>query len=284
MSVPIAVFFSLAFQTPTLDLPKRFVTQKPKPTAVLAKVGGVPVRASDIESYLWDWRAYEVVQDAVTHQMIAAEAKKQKVAATDAEIQKDLNRQLEAIRSQLKTGQTLQKAMLEQGFTRSRLYLRVKSEVLLNKITMKSFDPKGFVKVSTIIIRARSEQTAELAVAVRRADEAYAALKSGEPWNDVLSRYTDDPSTLQSQGLLGWRDLGAFPPSVKQELQSLKPGGITKPAQTQNGIQIFRIEALGTSAEGPVMDDLKQAFLVGSRQKVLDRIRTQTPVEIYVGK
>jgi len=284
MSIPIALLFSLAFQTPALDLPKRFLAPKPKPDAVMAKVGGVPIRASDIESYLWDWRAYEVMQDAVTHQMIAAEAKKQKVVAADSEIQQELNRQLEGIKSQLKPGQTVQKAMLEQGFPKSRLYLRIKSEVLLNKLTMKSFDPKSYVKVSTIIIRARSEQTAELAVALKRADEAYAALRSGEPWSDVLSRYTDDTTTLQSQGLLGWRDMNAFPPTVRQEVAAMKPGAITKPAQTQNGIQIFRIEALGSSAEGPVLNDLKQSFLMGSRQKVLDQIRAKTPVEIFVGK
>jgi parvulin-like peptidyl-prolyl isomerase len=285
MTLPVFAFaVVVALQTPALQLPRQHLTVRPKPAAVLAKVGGVPIKATDLEPYLWDWRAYEVLQDAITHQMIAAEARAQKVSVTDAEVQKLLEAQMAAMRGQLRPGQTLAKAMLEQGFPKNRLFLRLRSEMLLDKLTLKRFNSKLFVKVSTIIIRPKSEQASELALAVKRAEDAYAALAGGEPWSDVLSRFTDDPGTIRTDGLLGWRDLGAFPPTVRQELASKKPGGITKPAQTQNGIQIFRIESLGSEASGPVLEELREAFLTGTRQKVLEEIRAKAKIEVYLGK
>ena len=284
MTFALAIALAAAFQNPALSLPKKHLSPPPKPAAVVAKVGGVPITAADIESYLWDWRAYEIIQDAITHQMIAAEAKRQGVAVTDAEVQKALDERLAEVKKQLRPGQTLDQELREQGFTRSRLFLRLRSEQLLNKLLDKSFDPKDFIKVSTIIIRPQSEQATHLAEALQRAEAAYTALKNGEPWGDVLSRHSDDPSTIHSNGLLGWRELSAFPPTVQQEMATLKPGAITKPAQTTHGIQIFRVEAKGTSASGDVLKELKQAFVAGTGQRYLDDLRKRTKVEIFYGK
>lgn len=269
---------------PALELPKRYLAAKPKPDAVLAKVGGVPIRAQDLEPYLWDWRAYEAIQDVLTFQMIATEAKRLKIVADPVAVERELNRQLEAAKTRLQPGQTVTQSLLEQGFPKSRLWLRIQTEQLLDKLVLQSFAPKNYVKVSTIIVRVRTGLTTDLADAIRRAEDAHTALKNGEPWGDVLSRYTDDPSTLQNQGLLGWRELSAFPAVVQQEMGLLHPGGITRPAQTSNGIQIFRVEAFGKTAEGAQLQELKEAFKNGSRQKYLDDLRKRIKTEIFFGR
>lgn len=280
MNLPL--FLALVvLQGQALDLPNKFISPKPKPDALLATVGGTPILASNLEPYLWDWRAHEALQDLVTHQMIAAEAARLSVRVSDEDIQKELDKQLEQVKKELQPGQTADQLLLERGFPKSRLYLRIRSEQLLNKLVMQSFDPKQFVKVATIVVRSRSEQASELAQALKRAEDAYNALRNGEAWGDVLARHSDDPGALQSQGMLGWRELRAFPPTVQDEMRSLKPGAITKPAQTANGIQIFRIEAIGAQAEGAAIQELGEAFLTGSRQRYLDGLRAKTKVEIH---
>lgn len=274
----LTAFLLFALQAPTLDLPKRHLVPKPKPDAILAKVGNVPIRASDLESYLWDWQAYEALQDLITHQMIAREAKRLKVAVADATVQAELDRQLASLKQQLPPGETLEGSLRDRGFPKSRLFLRIKSEELLNAIVLKSFVPKDYVKVSTIVVRPRSEQATDLADALKRAKAAHTALINGEPWSDVLSRFSPDATTLSTQGLLGWKELAVFPPTVKAELATKAPGGITKPAQTPNGLQIFRLEARGATAAGETLSELKQTYLQGTRAKYLEDLRKRTTI------
>lgn len=283
MHLPLALAL-LGIQAQALDLPKKFLSPRPKPAAVVAKVNGDPIRAQDLESYLWDWRAFEAAQDLTSYQMVAAEARRQKVSVTDAEVQQELDKNLEQLRKELRPGQTLQGLLLERGFPKSRLYLRVKTERLLNKLVLKAFDPKPFVRVSTIVVRPLTERATDVAQALQRADDAYNALKNGEPWGDVLARHTDDTPTLQNGGLLGWREIRAFPPTVQQEMATLKPGGFTKPAQTANGIQIFRLEAVGAGATGAQLEELRNAYLQGTRQKFFEDLRARTKIEILIGK
>jgi parvulin-like peptidyl-prolyl isomerase len=281
MILPLLVTVVLA-QTQALDLPRKFVAAKPKPDQVLATVGGVPIRAADMDAYLWDWRAYEAVQDVVTYRIIAAEAKHQNVSVADTEVQKELDQQLENVKKELQPGQSLQQLLLERGFPKSRLFLRVKTQELLDRLALKSFSPKSFVKVSTILIRFGN--TSELSQALQKAEAAYGALAAGEAWDEVLSRYVDDPTTIQNHGLLGWRDINAFPKEVRDQMASIRPGGRTHPAQTQNGIQIFRVDALGSSAEGVTLQELKSAYLAGTRTKYLQDLRAKAKVDIRIGK
>lgn len=284
MTQGLALFALLAFQTPAPDLPKKHMAPRPKPAAVLAKVGNVTIRASDLEDYLWDWRAQEALQDLVSHQMIANEAKRLKVTVSDAVVQRELDRELAELKRQLPAGEPLEASIKGRGFPRSRLFLRIKSEQLLNSLVLRSFNPKLYVKVSTIIVRARSEQATDLADALKRAGEAHTALKNGEPWSDVLSRHSQDASTLQTEGLLGWKELSAFPPTVREELASKLSGGITAPAQTPNGIQIFRLEAKGESATGSILTELKSAYLQATRPKYLEDLRKRSKIVVRLGK
>jgi foldase protein PrsA len=275
----LGLALALAAQSaPTL--PQKHLSPKPAPDAVLATVGGSPIRGSDIEALLWDWRGYEALQDAITYRTLADEAKRKGIEVSDADVEAELARQLERVKQQLQPGQTVEQVLQEQGFPKSRLFLRIKSEQMLDRLVEASFDPKNFVKVSTILIRAKSEQATDLAEALRRAEEAYAALRNGEAWNDVLGRFSSDPGILQTGGLLGWRELSAFPPTVQQELAALAAGGVTKPAQTQNGIQIFRVETKGEKAEGAVRQELRDAYLAGTRPRFMEELRKRTGVEI----
>lgn len=274
----LAALALLAFQTPLPDLPKKYLSAPPKKTSTMAKVGNVTIKASDLESYLWDWRAQEALQDLVTHQMIVNEARRLKVAVSDTAIQQELDKQLATVKAELPPGENLETSIREKGFPRSRLYLRIKSEQLLNALVLKSFSASAFVKVSTIIFRPKTELAADVAEAVRQAEDAHNALTNGEPWGDVLARYAHDASILQTGGLLGWKETVAFPSLVRQELAQHQAGAITRPAQTANGIQIFRLEAKGDTASGPVLEELKQAFLQAKRPAFLADLKKRTKI------
>lgn len=279
MFVSLIFAATTALQTPSTDVPQNLLAPKPKAGTVMALVNGRAITMEEVERYLWDWRAYEVLQDLITYRMLSAESAKIGFKLDEDAVANGLQVQLKQVQDSLPEGKKLDQALLEQGFPKSRLYLRVKTQMMLDAAVLASFKPEDFVDVATIIVRPRSEQASDLADAIQQAQTAYDELEKGAKWDDVLRRFHTDAQILQTHGRIGWRALRAFPESVAREIRTLGRGGITRPAQTANGIQIFRIEQLGEDAKGEELNQLRQQFLAGGRQQVLERIRKEVKVE-----
>ncbi|MCB8933184.1 MAG: peptidyl-prolyl cis-trans isomerase [Fimbriimonadaceae bacterium] len=262
------------------DLPAKYLTPPPAPSRVLARVDGVEIKASDVEPFLWDWRADEALMDLISYQMAKAEAASKGVQVPEKEIEAEVDRQIEAVRSSLQPGQTPEQSLKDEGFPRSRLYLRVASQLLIDGIVLRQFDPKEYVNVSTIVIKPVDEQASSLSAALKKAEDAYSRLQGGEPWETVLASLAD-PAGRPSGGPVGWRPLSAFPDTVRSELEKLEPGKVTKPAQTSNGIQIFRMERQGSAAVGVEMDQLKATYLTGARQSYAKQLRDRVKIERF---
>jgi parvulin-like peptidyl-prolyl isomerase len=157
----------------------------------------------------------------------------------------------------------------------------VKTEVLLRKLILVNFKQEGYVKVSTIVVKPTSASASDVKVALEKAEKAYARLSGGEKWDDVLLSVTEDPRARASQGQVGWRPLALFPESVQKEIASLKKGAFTKPAQTQNGIQIFRIDAMGKGASAEELLELQESYVGGQRQQTMAKLRAEAKVEKF---
>lgn len=254
---------------------------KPAPDTVMAVVGGSPITAAEIEPYLWAWRAKDVVTEMTGHKMIALEAAKRNITVTEAEVQKRVEEQINGIRAQLQPGQSLDEvvngAKIGGG---SRLSLIARSSLLVDKMAEADFKPDGYIKVATLLIRTNGDGTDAIGKAIRQADQAYASLKAGKQWQDVLRVYEKEPRIVANGGLVGWKSYDAFPESIRGELSTLKLMGVTKPIQTANGIQIFRLLARGASANPAELTDLKLLYVQGSRNAIVERIRQATKVEI----
>ena len=262
----------------SIDLPAKYRPTAPAGDAVIARVDGVELKASDLAPLLWDWRADEALTDLISYQMAKADADAKGVKVTVEEVEAEMAVQLEQIRKGLQPGQDLETELRQQGFPRSRLYLRVASQLLVEKVVMRQFDAKEYVKVATIVVKPVDEQASSVAAALKVAQDAYARLAGGEHWDSVLGTIKD-PAGKPAGGLLGWRALSAFPDSVRLEFGTLAEGKATRPVQTTNGIQIFRLERHGRNAVGHEIDELHAVFLEGARQAYAASLRERTKIE-----
>lgn len=280
MPLLTAVIAALAvLQGPAGDIPAKYRIPAPAPSTVVARVNGIEIRASDVEDLLWQWRGFDALQDLITYETVRAEAAKVNIDVPQKQTEDEIDAYLNQVKSQLPQGKTLDDALLEGGFTRSRLYLRFRTEDLVGKMVERSFEPTKMVKVSTMVFRPKDEQTTALTEAIKNADSSYASLKGGKKWDDIFKTTTTDPNALKTNGLIGWRSLDVFPPSVQKELSTLKPGEFTKPAQTENGIQIFRLEVAGKSATPAEQAEMKSIYMSASRRPLLDRLRNLSKIE-----
>jgi parvulin-like peptidyl-prolyl isomerase len=271
--LPIALPILLLFQVPTAP------PAPPAPDRVLATVNGAQIRAAEVAPYLWDWRAQEVVNDLIAFHLVRQAAERAGIVLDDAEVRREVEEQIREVAAGAPQGAEVEANLRAQGFPMSRIFLRVKTDLLLSQIAAREFDPASFVYVQTLVVHPKSEDAAEVAEAIRRAEEAYARLQKGEAWSAVLQSVTADPNLTREDGLLGWRQIEDFPAAARPQLQALTPGGVTKPVQTAHGIQIFRVAALGKTAEGEALEELREAFVQARRPRVLDRLQKEAQIE-----
>jgi len=264
-----------------LDIPKTLIKPVPPVNQVLARVNGFEIKSSDVEALLWEWRKNDVLNDIISYQLVRGEADKNQIKATDDEVNTEMLKLMEGIKSQLPKGQTMEQAMEQEGTAPSRLFLRVKTEILLRKIILRAFDAKDYVKVSTIVVKPAGTSADDLKVALEKADKAYNRLVAGNKWEDVLMDSTDDARARASLGLVGWRPVALFPDSVRLDIGKLKKNGYTKPAPTVNGIQIFRLDALGKEATAVEMVELQESYVGGQRAGVMSKLRADAKIEKF---
>lgn len=267
----LATALALALaQIPTAVLP-------PPPSAdtVLARVNGVPIRAEDVEALLWDWRGREVTADLITYQLVQGEAKKLKVEAKPEEIEREFQRRLDLQKQQVGDN-NLEETLRAQGFPKSRLFLRVHTEMLVDRIAMLDFDPSQFVKVSTIVFQPNMPGESPL----KRAEAALAALGKGGTWDKAVADSDLTANGKAAMGKLGWKLLSAFPESARDDIRKLKTKAYSQPVTMADGsVQVFLLEDRGSAASGDDAADIQAAFLERMRPQLLQRLRAEAKIE-----
>ena len=101
--------------------------------------------------------------------------------------------------------------------------------------------------VSHILLRVRKSASEQERQAVRtKAHEVYSLLKTGQPFADLVARYSEDAVSKKKQGSLGWLTQGAVAPAFSSQVFSkLKAGEPSEPVLTPFGYHIILVN------EGP---------------------------------
>ena len=266
-----------------VKLPPNHRVAPPKATQSVGKADSKSISSSDVEPYLWEWFGKAAIEDVMSYLVVSNEAASRKVTVADSDVEKRIDTDIAAMqKAQSKTLQQTVNDLNNQGFPRSRLFLRTKATLLLDKIILADFHPDNFVKVSTILVRVDSADAGALSTAIQKCQNAYEQLAKGGNWDKVFSSVVTDKKLLATKGQLGWRDLSIFPDSTRKEIPSIVDGGLTHPAQTTSGIQIFRIDMHGSEAKGPELESLRNAYLTAERSKFIDEIRKKSQAQILL--
>lgn len=90
-----------------------------------------------------------------------------------------------------------------------------------------------------ILVRPTEIRTQEQAKAF--ADELYARLNEGEPFDELARRYSDDPASGSLGGELGWVQPGQMVPEFEQKMNSLAVGQVSAPFESRFGWHIVEV-------------------------------------------
>ena len=113
------------------------------------------------------------------------------------------------------------------------------------------------------------------------ADQAYAALSSGQAFGDVAKQFSVDPRSKDVGGSLGNMDMGNFPPQMTAALDALAPGAFSAPIDMGQGFMILKAEnrEKGLTPFEEVKDQIKEEALKETAQEVVKELREKATVE-----
>jgi peptidyl-prolyl cis-trans isomerase SurA len=174
-------------------------------------------------------------------------AKSKGVEISDAEVERamrELQRQGEKVDE---SNPDDKKSIKEQLMLMRVVEREVRSGVMVSEQDMRRYYeghqsrfslPEEY-RISQILIVTKSHETAEDAKA--RADSVSAALKQGGDFAELALKYSDGAESTRG-GNLGFVRQGELLPPIERALATLKPGEVSDPIESTEGLHLIRLD------------------------------------------
>jgi foldase protein PrsA len=229
---------------------------------------------------------YEGLRDQVLQFLISAawikgEASDQGVKVTDAEV----NKQFQQTKKQSFPKEAdYQKFLKSSGMSQDDILFRVRLDTLSNKLREKV--TKGKDKVTDAQIQAYyNKNKARFAQPERRdlrivltktkakADQAKAAIQSGQSFASVAKKFSIDQASKSQGGVLLAVAKGQQEKALDTAVFAAKKGALEGPVKTQFGYYVFKVQKITKASQqslAQAKETIKQLLASQNQQKALD--------------
>lgn len=269
---------------------------------VIAKVDNFIVLKSDLDKYYQDHLTNggkasqevkcQMLAMLVRNKLMMAKAEIDSVVVLDAEVDNNTQRRMSMILAQSGRtpeeleqfyGKPLEQIKLElRDQIREQMIVQKMEGTITEKVNVTPNEVKRFfdkipkdslpyfsaaVEVAQIVKIAESNKSQKDA-ARNQLLELRTRILSGEDFNTLASKYSDDPSVVQNKGDMGWVGRGEMVPEFEAMAFKLKPNEISMPFESDFGFHILQLlERRGNEyhsrhiliAPKPSSEDLKDA-------------------------
>jgi peptidyl-prolyl cis-trans isomerase SurA len=214
---------------------------------------GAPLPSPDV-------LARQVLERMITEKVQLQFAKESGVTVDEGE----LDRTISAIAAQNRLSPAdFRRAVEREGFGWESFRESIRNEMLISRLREREVDRKIVVsdaevdafleaneantgeqqeyELSHILVRVPEQASPDQIDARRkRADQAFAELRSGTDFRQVAVSFSDAPDALQG-GNMGWRSAERLPELFVQAVAGLKPGDVTSVLRSPAGFHILRL-------------------------------------------
>jgi hypothetical protein len=119
------------------------------------------------------------------------------------------------------------------------------------------------------------------AEALAKAQELRKKIDEGQDFAKLASAESDDASTSEKGGDLGFFKRGQMPPSFEEAAYKLKPGEVSQPVKTSVGYTLLKVEEIKPIRSFELLrPDLERNLRMELGKKYVDDLRALTKVEI----
>jgi len=229
---------------------------------------------------------YEALRDQVMQLLtrfawIDGEAEERGIKLSDADVKKSFEEQK---KQAFPKEADYQKFLKQNGQSEADILERVRLDLLSNKIRDEVI--KGKDKVSDAQIQEfydknkdrfaqpeRRDLRVVLTKTEAKANEAKAALDSGESWNAVAKKYSIDEASKAQGGKQPAQAKGTLERSLDEAVFSADKGKVTGPVKTQFGWYVFEVEKVTKASQQTLeqaKETIRQTLQSQNQQKSLD--------------
>lgn len=213
-----------------------------------------------------DTLRHQILDQLINEKLIVAEAKKQGLTATDAEVSKQVDDAINQKREQLggeeAFAQQLKAENTTESAVRARYKEQLKKEMIASRLMRKALPPKTVspteaeayfkahpdkfpkrppeVRLSVIQIPVSADSASE-AEGRTKAVEARKRIVAGEKFAKVAEAVSDDQTSARSGGDLGFFTRGAMESSLEQAAFTLKLNELSQPIRTPYGWHLLEV-------------------------------------------
>ena len=233
---------------------------------------------------------YEQLRDQVLSLLtsfvwIEGEAEEMGIKVTDAEVKKSFDQQK---KQSFPKDADYQKFLKDYGQTEQDVMQRVKLDLLSNKIRDNVI--KGKDKVTDAQIKDFYDKNKErfaqperrdlrivLTKNEAKADEAKAALESGESWKSVAKEYSIDEASKSQGGKLPAQAQGTLEKALDEAVFNADKEEIVGPVKTQFGYYVFEVDKVSKASQQTLeqaKETIRQTLQSQNQQKALDKFVT----------
>ena len=234
----------------------------PAGDTVVATVNGEPIRASELIQVSYEWFAATAIEELILERVIEQEARAQRVTVSNAEVEARYKQQLQNAESQVPPGMSLDDFLKRNQFPPSRLFARIRSQMLVEKLVERQVNLDEFVEYSQIVIRIQGntpeQQEENTPAAEAKAQEAYQKIKEGLDFAEAVKEYSEDPFSKDRGGKMNWQNMNFIVPDLRQKLQAMQPGEISEPFKMMGSYMIIRKERTGSQASPEEQQELRE--------------------------
>jgi foldase protein PrsA len=223
----------------------------------------------------------QVLQLLISFQWLEGEAEEMDIKVTDAEIKKSMEEQK---KQNFPKDADFQKFLKDSGQSEEDILLQVKADLLATKIRDKVV--KGKDKVSDAQIekfynenkqRFAQPERRDLRVVLTKgkakADQARAALRSGQGWKQVTKRYSIDEASKAQGGKLPAQAKGTLEKALDEAVFKAKKGQLLGPVKTQFGYYVFEVTKVTPASQQTLeqaKETIRQTLQSQNQQKALE--------------
>jgi foldase protein PrsA len=234
----------------------------PPGDTIVATVNGEPIRADKLIQVCYDWFAATAIEELIVHRVIEQEARAQGVSVSVEEVEARYKQWLQGAEAQLPPGMSLDDFLKRNQFPPSRLFARIRSQMLAEKLVERQVNLDDFVEYSQIVIRIQGntpeQQEENTPAAEAKAREAYQKILEGLDFVEAVKEYSEDPFSKDRGGKMNWQDMKFIGPDLRQKLQAMQPGEISEPFKMMGSYYIIRKERTGSQASPEEQQELRE--------------------------
>lgn len=240
---------------------------------VAARVNGEAVPAAELRSELLKRFGPDVLRDLVHQRLIMQEATRRNIKTDTAAIDKRLKemKSQPEVQAMLKSGQVEEADLRRNLTTMGPLDALVKSQLTLeeeNQFFKQHRSELETVKVQQILLLDKAE-------AAKVHGEA---VKPGADFAALAKKYSLDTRTKSQGGLLGEVHRGELVPELADTLFAMKPGEVSAPIESEDGIHIFRVVSSKTGLD-ELRPQIEGRLTAARRGDYVEELRASAQIE-----